>query len=90
MLNVTKRAKVRLKELLEAETDDESIGLRLGKTASGALGVFPDRKRPDDEVVKHRGAAVLLVRQEVADRMENTTIDYEEDGPGRGLVVRRA
>jgi hypothetical protein len=54
MLNVTERAKVRLKELLEAESDDESIGLRLGKTASGALGVFPDRKRPDDQVVKHR------------------------------------
>lgn len=70
---------MRLKELLEAESDSGSLGLRLGKTAYGALGVFPDRQRADD----------LLVGQEVADRMQNTTIDYEESGPGAGLVIRR-
>jgi hypothetical protein len=48
MLTVTERAKAKLKKLLDSESDDRSIGLRLGKTASGALGVFPDRERPDD------------------------------------------
>ena len=89
MFNVTERAKARLKELLEAESDDRSIGLRIGKTLSGALGVFPDRERPDDEIVEHEGTAVLLVGQEVAARVQNTTIDYEEGGPGPGLVLRR-
>ena len=89
MFNVTERAKARLKELLEAESDSGSVGLRLGKTVSGALGVFPDRQRADDEVVEHEGAAVLLVGQEVADRMQNTTIDYEGSGPAAGLVIRR-
>lgn len=89
MFNVTERAKARLKELLEAESDDRSVGLRLGKTASGALGVFPDRERPNDEVVEHEGTAVLLVGQEVADRMQNMTIDYEDGGPGPGLVIKR-
>jgi hypothetical protein len=56
MLNVTQRAKIRLKELLERATpDDPSVGLRLGKTASGALGVFSDRGRADDEIVEHEG-----------------------------------
>jgi Fe-S cluster assembly iron-binding protein IscA len=61
MLNVTERAKAKLKEFLETENDDRAVGLRLGKTASGALGVVPDRERADDQVVEHHGAAVLLV-----------------------------
>jgi len=90
MLNVTERAKAKLKELLlETESDDRSVGLRLGKTASGALGVFPDRERADDQVVEHDGAAVLLVGQEIAEKMKDTTIDYEEGGPGPGLVINR-
>jgi hypothetical protein len=40
MLNVTERAKAKLKELLESESDDRSVGLRLGKTPSGALASF--------------------------------------------------
>jgi Fe-S cluster assembly iron-binding protein IscA len=45
---------------------------------------MPSKRAP------RKAAAVLLVEQEVADRMENTTIDYEEDGAGSGLVIRRA
>jgi Fe-S cluster assembly iron-binding protein IscA len=90
MLNVTEREKARLKELLEAESDDRSVGLRLGKTASGALGVFPDRERADDQVVEHQGAPVLLVGQEIAARVEDRTIDYEESGPGSGLVIKKS
>jgi Fe-S cluster assembly iron-binding protein IscA len=89
MLTVTERAKAKLKKLLDSESDDRSIGLRLGKTASGALGVFPDRERPDDLVVEHEGATVLLVGQEVVEKVEDTTIDYEEGGPGPGLVIKR-
>jgi Fe-S cluster assembly iron-binding protein IscA len=91
MVNVTERARAKLKELLETEklkelleteSDDQSVGLRLGKTTSGALGIFPDCERPDDQVVEHEGAAVLLVGREIAENVEGTTIDYEEGGPG--------
>jgi Fe-S cluster assembly iron-binding protein IscA len=82
------RAKIRLKELLErGKPDDPSVGLRLGKTASGALGVFSDRGRADDEIVEHEGVVVLLVGQEIAASMEDRTIDYDERGPDRRLVV---
>lgn len=88
MLNVTDRARAKLKELLETESDDRSVGLRLGKMASGAFGVFPDRERADDQVVEHDGAAVLLVGQEIAENVKDTTIDNEEDGTGPGLVIK--
>jgi Fe-S cluster assembly iron-binding protein IscA len=87
MLNVTPRAKIRLRELLESESGDPSLGLRLGKTASGALGVFLDRPRADDQIVEHERAVVLLVGQEIAASMENRTIDYDEHGPDPRLVV---
>jgi Fe-S cluster assembly iron-binding protein IscA len=40
-------------------------------------------------VVEHDGAAVLLVGQEIAEKMEDTTIDYEEGGVSPGLVIKR-
>ena len=89
MLNVTERARAKLKELLETASDDQPVGLRLGKTTSGALGIFPDHERPDDQVVEHEGAAVLLVGREIAENVEGTTIDYEEGGPGPGLVIKK-
>ena len=89
MLNVTQRAKAKLKDLLETESDDHSVGLRLGKTPSGALGVFPDRERADDQIIQHEGAAVLLVGQEIAEQLHDTTIDYEENETGSGLVMKR-
>jgi len=69
-------------------TQDQTKVVRVVASAlNGALGVFPDCKRRDDEVVEDKGAAVLLVGQEIADRMQK--IDYEEDEPGAGLVIRR-
>ena len=65
------------------------MGLRLGATPSGQFGVFPDRERPDDQVVEHEGAVVLLVGQEMADKVDNTIIDYEESASGPGLIIKR-
>jgi Fe-S cluster assembly iron-binding protein IscA len=89
MLNVTDRARAKLRELLETERDDRSVGLRLERMASGALGVFPDRERADDQVVEHDGAAVLLVGRDIVEKVKDTTIDYEESETGPGLVIKR-
>ena len=49
--------------------------------------MFSDRGRADDEIVEHEGVVVLLVGQEIAASMEDRTIDYDERGPDRRLVV---
>jgi Fe-S cluster assembly iron-binding protein IscA len=87
MVTVTERARERLKELLEARTEDTSVGLRLELTPSGEFGVFPDQERVDDQVIEHQGAAVLLVGQEIAQRVEDTTIDCDDDAR---LLIRRS
>jgi Fe-S cluster assembly iron-binding protein IscA len=89
MVNVTERAKEKLKALLETEGNDQSVGLRLGATPTGQFDVFPDRERPDDQVVEHDGAVVLLVGQEVAEKVDNTIIDYEESASGPELIIKR-
>lgn len=89
MLNVTERARAKLKELLTTESIDQSVALRLGKTTSGELSIFADRERPDDQVVEHEGTAVLLIGREIAENVEGTTIDYEEADPGPGLVITK-
>jgi len=88
MVNVTERAKERLKELLETKTEDGSVGLRLELMPSGKFAVFPDQERADDQVVEHQGAAVLLVGQEIAQRVGDTTIDCDEAGPSPRLMIR--
>jgi Fe-S cluster assembly iron-binding protein IscA len=90
VVNVTERARERLKALRETAIDDASVGLRLETTSSGEFGVFPDRKRADDQIVEHQGAVVLLVGQEIAEQVENTTIDYDESEPGPRLVIKRS
>jgi len=90
MVNVTERAKEKLKELLTSESDDPSVALRLEPTSPGQLGIFPDRGRADDQVVEHQGVAVLLVGQDIAQSVEDTTIDYDESGPGPRLVIRKS
>lgn len=90
MVNVTERARERLKTLLETEVDDASVGLRLETTPSGQFGVFPDRAHPDDQVVVHGNAVVLLVDEEVAEMIGDATIDYEESQVGTQLVIRKS
>lgn len=90
MVTVTERAKERLKELLETRTEDTSVGLRLEVTPSGEFAVFPDQEWADDQVVEHQGAAVLLVGQEIAQKVERTTIDCDDAGPRPRLLIRRS
>jgi len=89
MVNVTERAREKLKTLLETEADDSSVGLRLDTTPSGEFGVFPDRAHPDDQVVVHEGAVVLLVGREMAKAIDGTTIDYEEGPVDTHFVIRK-
>jgi len=89
MVNVTERAREKLRELLTSQSDDLSVGLRLDRVSTGELGIFPDREQADDQVIEHQGSALLLVGQGIAQTMGDTTIDCDESGPGPRLVIRK-
>jgi Fe-S cluster assembly iron-binding protein IscA len=88
MVTVTERAKEKLKELLQGETDDPSFTLRLATAPSGEFGMFPDREREDDQIVEYQGSAVLVVGAEMVTAIGDATIDYDESGPDPRLVMR--
>ena len=90
MVNVTERARQQLKTLLTTSGGDPSVGLRLEQTRTGELAIFPDRERADDQVVEHQGTALLLVGQDLAPLVDDTTIDCEDTGPATRIVIMRA
>jgi Fe-S cluster assembly iron-binding protein IscA len=89
MVTVTERAKEKLKELLQSETDDSSVSLRLTTAPSGQFGIVPDRERDDDHIVEHQGSPVLLVGQEMANTIGDATIDYDESRPDPRFVMKQ-
>jgi hypothetical protein len=91
MVNVTERAKEKLKELKtqslsQISVEAPNIGLRLDQASAGQLGIFPDSQREGDQVVEHEGAPVLFVGEAIAEAVSGTTIDCE--GEAAQLVIK--
>jgi Fe-S cluster assembly iron-binding protein IscA len=87
MVHVTERARDIFKESLDHVTDGPDLALRIGATASG-LGVFPDTRKDDDQVIEHEGKTVLLLDREVSEALADKTIDVVEDTNGPRFVLR--
>jgi Fe-S cluster assembly iron-binding protein IscA len=83
MLTVTEAAKDKLMETLLANTDDQEAGLRLIMKPLGQLGLVLDRESPGDSVIEYEGLKLLLVENEVAELLQEATLDiqYAPDGP---------
>lgn len=87
MIGVTERAKQELKKILSDKVDNPKAVLRLTATDQGRLGLIIDVETPGDKVVEHESSKVLLVEQELADRLEGITIDVEDTTEGARLVL---
>jgi Fe-S cluster assembly iron-binding protein IscA len=92
MINVTDRAKEKLKELktqklAEVAPEAAGVGLRLDQSSPGQLGIFPDARREGDEVVEYEGSPVLYVGETIAEAVNGTTIDCDDGG--QQLVIRK-
>jgi hypothetical protein len=96
MLTVTERAKVTLARLkVEAQIEDEEVGLRLLLAASpepghGQFGLQADRPALGDHVVEYEGTKVLLVDEELADALADAVIDAEASARGDDLIISRS
>ena len=89
MLTVTEEAKQILKEKLLANTDDPELVLRLKGEPGGQLGLVLDKETPDDYVVEHEEAKVLLIGEELADTVDELTLTTEDTPEGPKLTIRR-
>ena len=87
MLKVTESAKQKLRETLLANTDDREAGLRLKMKSSGQLGLVLDRGSPADSIVEHEGSKVLIVEHELAELLQEATLDIQDTPDGPKLTI---
>ena len=89
MINVTDRARDRLKQVRDETVERADAALRLGPTKQGELGVFADTAKDGDHVVEREGATVLLIDPDLAQKLAGATIDYEQNGDSARFTLRR-
>ena len=86
MLQVTDQAKMELKRLLDKKVDWPGARLRLLERNGGVLGLGIDIQSGQDRVVEYEGAALLVVEQDLADRI-NVLLDVDTTPQGVELVI---
>lgn len=86
MLQITDQAKIELKRLLDKKVDWPGARLRLLERNGGALGLGIDIQSGKDRVVEYEGSALLVVEQDLADRI-NVLLDVDTTSQGTELVI---
>lgn len=87
MINITKRARQQLKEILSSTVDMPQARLRLVSRDRGQLGLGIDIEMPDDECFEHDGLTVLVVARELAVSLNRVTLDVEDNGGESELII---
>ena len=87
MITITESAKQELKNILSANADNPQARLRLTTDNQGQLGLGIDIEQPGDQVVEHKGSAVLVVEEGLAASLEGVTLDTQDTPEGPKLIV---
>jgi len=91
MVTVTEDARKLLGMVLFASNVvDPELALRLLPCPDGEVDLMLDKEREGDQVVKHEGAKVLLVGEEILAAGGEVTIDFQHRGDSRRLVMLRS
>ena len=92
MLAITGRAKDELKKILSVNVENNpEAGMRLTSSGPDIFGLVIDVELPGDYVVEQNGSKVLLVEHELANRLKEYTLAFEDKkfimakGPLSGL-----
>ena len=89
MLVVTTTAKEKLQEVLERQTTEPEVALRVTPTHN-RLELLLDRAKRGDRVVQAKnGTALLLTRPELAQRLSGIMLDYRETARGSDFIIAR-
>lgn len=91
MLTVTAQAAARLKEAIQAQTEDPELAIRLVPLASrpNQLDMALDRKKEGDQVVDSDGFEVLFVSAELTQALDGMVIDCQDTPQGPQFSIAR-
>lgn len=90
MVNVTERAKRRLKELAGTKLGRSDTAPRLVLAGTGIFGLVADRESDGDQRVEHEGRVVLLLGPDLVHSLAGSTLDWDEAAHHARLVIKRA
>jgi Fe-S cluster assembly iron-binding protein IscA len=84
MLTVTAQAASKLKEAIQAQTEDPEVAIRLIPSTArpNQLDMALDKEKEGDQVVESEGAKVLFVSSELAQVLDGMVIDCQETPEG--------
>jgi Fe-S cluster assembly iron-binding protein IscA len=86
MLNVTEPASQHLAKLLDDAEAPEGAAARFVHGENG-LALQVDEPKDDDQTHEHQGRTVLLIDPQVADLLQNKTLDVRETEEGTALEL---
>jgi Fe-S cluster assembly iron-binding protein IscA len=90
MLTVTEIAKKKLKEYLQAKTNDPEMAIRLvtSPSASKRFTFVLDKEKKGDKVVEsNAGEKVLLIRPSLFSELKGLIVDYQEREQGSAFTI---
>lgn len=89
MIHITERAERELKKivLLFENADLLEARLRLMDRGKGDLGIVADIETAEDRTVEYGGTKVLVIEPELANNIQEVTIDVDDTPDGPELVV---
>lgn len=88
MIEITAAAKVELKRILDENSQDPSMLLRLTAGPDGSLGLILDKAAQDDNLFEHDGITVLAIEKGLAGMMNGISMDIEDTDEGPMLTFR--
>lgn len=88
VIEITDAAKKELKRILNENTQDPAMVLRLTATPDGSLGLMLDNTAAGDNVIEHDGVKVLVVEEGLAGMMSGVNMDVEETPEGPMLTFK--
>jgi Fe-S cluster assembly iron-binding protein IscA len=89
MVAVTDQAAQVLRATLDQARTEPGQGLRLLLKPGGGFGLGVDREREGDQVVTADGEKILLMTPDIAEAVDDVTIDTKNTEEGPKLVISR-
>ena len=87
MITVTERAKVVLQDLLHQKINIPLACLRISPNEKGGYGLGVDVEVAGDQSVIFGGEKILIVDEQLAVKLDNMVMDFEETNHSHELVL---
>ena len=91
MLTVTAEAAAKLKEAIQAQTEDPEVAIRLIISSSkpNQLDMALGKEQEGDQVVENDGVKVLFISSELTQALDGMVIDCQETPEGTFFSISK-